>query len=214
MSDLLPALDKYLLKITPPRPKTLEEMERYAKKHDFPYIGPVAGRLLYQQALLHATNNSKAKTKIFELGSGYGYSAYWFSIALGAKAEIHLTDNDESNLELARKYFKQGRLKSKFVYHAGDALESFSKTRGKFDIVLSDIHKKDYPTVVKAVVPRLNKGGLLISDNLIWSGKVFGKNRDSATASIRKYTKLVYTHPKLFTTIIPIRDGVAISIKL
>ena len=214
MSNLLPTLDKYLLRTIPPRSKTLTEMERYAARVDFPIIGPVAGRLLYQQALLCGAKTPKGKVRIFELGSGYGYSAFWFSLALGARAEIHLTDNDEANFERARKYFKQGRLASKFVFHAGDALESFHKARGKVDIVLNDIHKEDYPTVVKAVVPRLNKGGLLISDNLIWSGKVFGKNRDKATRCIREYTKLVYKHPKLFTTIIPIRDGVAVSVKL
>ncbi len=214
MSDLHPKLNDYLQSVIPSRPKTLAAMERYAKKHNFPSIGPLAGRLLYQQAYLFGVNNSKAKIRVFELGSGYGYTAYWFSLALGKRAEIHLTDNDESNLDMARQYFRQGRLKSTFIYHVGDALESFGKVRSKFDIVLNDIHKTDYPAVVKTVVPRLNKGGLLISDNLVWSGKVFGRNRDKATKSVREYTRLCYAHPKLFTTIIPIRDGVGISVKL
>ncbi len=214
MSDLHPKLDKYLQNIIPTRSRTLAAMELYAKKHDFPSIGPLAGRLLFQQAYLFGVNNPKAKIRVFEFGSGYGYTAYWFSLALGKRAEIHLTDDDPSNFDMAKEYFSRGKLKSKFVYHVGDALESFGKTRGKFDIVLNDIHKIDYPQVVKVVTPRLNKGGLLISDNLIWSGKVFGSNRDKDTEAVRKYTKLVYKHPKLFTTIVPIRDGVAISVKL
>ncbi|MFQ5506034.1 MAG: tetratricopeptide repeat protein, partial [Planctomycetota bacterium] len=105
-------------------------------------------------------------------------------------------EDDENRIELGELYLVEGRHEDaaeqfRFLAEIQGA-RSFKKARGKVDIVLNDIDKEDYPAVVKAVVPRLNKGGLLISDNLIWSGKVFGKNRDKATRCIREYTKLVY----------------------
>lgn len=183
-------------------------MEAYARRHDFPIIGPEVGRFLYQYAALN-----KAR-RVFELGSGYGFSAFWYSLARGANVEIHLTDFEQENLDRAREHFRAAKLKSKFRYHQGDALESFKKSKGKFDIILSDIEKTLYPEVVRLAVPRLNKGGLLISDNIIWSGDVYSGARDKATRGVKEYTRMVFEDKRLWTTIIPIRDGVAVSMKL
>ncbi|HSG99908.1 MAG TPA: hypothetical protein VLB27_07665, partial [candidate division Zixibacteria bacterium] len=119
----------------------------------------------------------------------------------------------EANLERAREFFREGKLRAKFVYHSGDALKSFAATRGKFDIILNDIDKQSYPTVARRAVPRLKRGGLLISDNMIRDGKVLRGARDAATDGVRDYTHLVYQDKRLFTTIVPLRDGVAVSLK-
>ena len=208
MSNLLPELDAYLKRVVPASGAVLQKMERRARRLGFPIIGPLGGRLLYQQAKMVGAR------RVFELGSGYGYSALWFALAAGRAGEIHLTDYDERNLELAKKYFSEAKLKSSFVYHQGDALECFRATRGKFDVIYNDIDKESYPDVVRYAVPRLRRGGLLISDNLIWNGKVFGRARDAETRAIREHTKLIYEHPRLVTTIIPIRDGIAVSLKV
>jgi predicted O-methyltransferase YrrM len=208
MTDLLPQLDRYLKRQTPERHPELVKMEAYAKRHDFPYIGPEVGRLLYQYAAM-----IKAR-RVFELGSGFGFSAFWYALARGANVEIHLTDFEAENLERAEEHFRNAKLKSKFRYHQGDALKSFKKSTGKFDIILSDIDKTFYPEVVRLAVPRLNKGGLLISDNVIWSGKVFSGARDKQTQGVKDYTRMVFEDKRLWTTIIPIRDGVAVSMKL
>lgn len=202
------SLDRYLTSVLPQRSATLAKMEILAERLDFPIIGPQVGRLLYQYARLTGAK------RVFELGSGFGYSAFWFSLALGSDVEIHLTDFDEANLEKARSFFKSGKLKSRFYYHSGDALNSFARTSGSFDIILNDIDKESYPGVARVAPKRLRKGGLLISDNLLKSGKVFGGGRDKATLGVRKYTKIVYRSTKLWTTIVPLRDGVAVSLKL
>lgn len=208
MSDLLPQLDRYLKRQTPARHPEMVKMEAYAKRHDFPFIGPEVGRILYQSAALN-----KAR-RVFELGSGYGYSAFWFALARGANIEINLTDFETENLDRAKEHFRAAKLKSKFRYHQGDALDSLKKSSGKFDIILNDIHKIHYPAVAKAAVPKLNTGGLLISDNIIWSGKVYSGARDKETQGVKEYTRKVFEDKRLWTTILPIRDGVAVSLRL
>ncbi|MFQ5607450.1 MAG: O-methyltransferase, partial [Candidatus Zixiibacteriota bacterium] len=167
MQSAAPELDRYLSRILPEREPTLARMEALARRKDFPIIGPQVGRLLYQYARLIRAR------RVFELGSGFGYSAFWFSLALGARGEIHLTDSDEENLIRAGKFLRQGKLKSRYRFHLGDALESLEGVSGKFDIILNDIDKVDYPEVIEQALARLKRGGLLITDNVIWSGKVY-----------------------------------------
>ncbi len=199
---------EYLAKITPVRTPILREMEEYAKEHDFPIIGPLVGRLLYQLALM-----CKA-TKILELGSGYGYSAFWFSIAAGAKAHITMTDTDKSNKKMAMAFFKRAGLRSKFEFIVGDSLRTTRKLSGPYDLILNDIDKQDYPKTIDLAASRLKKGGLFITDNLIWDGKVCARNPDAATKGILEFTDKLYKDSRFFTTVVPIRDGVAIAIKL
>ncbi len=199
---------EYLTKITPPRTLVLKEMEAYAKEEDFPIIGPLVGRLLYQ--LAHLT---KAR-RILELGSGYGYSAFWFSMAAGAKGHITMTDGNKENKKKAMDYFKRAGLKSQFDFFVGDSLKTIKKLSGPYDIILNDIDKQDYPKTIDLAAPHLKKGGLFITDNLVWDGKVYGRNPDAATKGILEFTDKLYKDNRFFTTIVPIRDGVAIALKL
>lgn len=201
-------IHKYLYQVTPKRPPVLKEMEAYAAEHDFPIIGPLVGRFLYQLALL-----TKAK-KIMELGSGFGYSAFWFSLAAGGKGHITLTDHDKKNKQMALNYFKQAGLQSQFDFKVGDAMRVLQRCHSTFDIILNDIGKEDYPNTIDLVSDRLKKGGLFITDNLIWSGRVCDKNPDEATKAICEFTNRLYHDSRFFTTIIPLRDGLAVAVKL
>ncbi|MCK5126921.1 MAG: O-methyltransferase [candidate division Zixibacteria bacterium] len=201
-------VDAYLYKVTPVRDPVLQSMEQYARKNGFPIIGPLVGRFLYQLAIM---NNAK---KVLELGSGYGYSAYWFSKAMGKNGKIIMTDTYEPNKDRAFDYFKKGKLKSKFDFRIGDALETAREIKGKFDIVLCDIDKQDYPETIEIASRLLKKGGVFVTDNIIWSGRVYDSSvRDKATKGIRRFTKQLYADDRFFTTVLPIRDGVALAIK-
>jgi len=200
-------IHNYLHKVTPERPTILKQMETYAIEHGFPIIGPLVGRLLYQLTMI-----TKAK-KIIELGSGFGYSAYWFSLASGSKGHITMTDTDKRNKRLALSYFKRAGLQSKFDFHVNDALKVLQKSSGPFDIILNDINKEDYPKTIDLVANRLKRGGLFITDNLIWSGKVCKKRPDKTTKAIVEFTEKLYRDPRFFTTILPLRDGVGLSIR-
>jgi caffeoyl-CoA O-methyltransferase len=201
-------IQDYLTKITPSRPPVMREMEQYARRHHFPIIGPVVGRYLYLTAKL-----LKAR-RILELGSGFGYSAYWFSLAVGRQGTITLTDNDSQNLRRAEEYFTRARLKSKFDLRVGDALETAARVRGPFDIILNDIDKRAYPLTIDVAARMLRKGGMFITDNLIWSGRVLDKKPDKTTAAIKLFTSRLYADKRFFTTVLPLRDGVGVAIRL
>ena len=201
-------LTEYLLNVTPDRDTVLQEMEEYARAHDFPIIGPLVGRLLFM--LARATKTKR----IMELGSGYGYSAYWFSKAIGIKGEIFCTEGDSKNVQRAEQYAKRGKLKSNITFMTGDALKLIDEVDGTFDIIFNDIDKHQYPKAFRKALPRLRKGGLLISDNVLWSGRVLDHKPDRNTAGILTYNRLIYSSKELFTTIIPLRDGVSVSVKL
>ena len=130
-------IDNYLKNILPERPPVLKEMEQYASEQNFPIIGPLVGRYLYQMSIL-----TKSR-KILELGSGFGYSAYWFSMATKSKGNITMIDGDKTNKRVAFDYFKRAGLQSQFTFKVGDALKVAKKIDGPFDIILNDINKID-----------------------------------------------------------------------
>ena len=201
-------IDKYLHDVTPESHPVLSAMEAYAREHDFPIVGPLVGRLLYQLAL-----TTRAR-KILELGSGYGYSAFWFSLAAKGKGHITMTDTDARNKRRAFSYFKEAGLQSQFDFKVGNALNVLKKLDGNFDIVFNDIDKEDYPATIDLVAGRLKKGGLFITDNVLWSGRVADRKQDKTTASIVEFTRRLYQDSRFFTTIVPLRDGVSIALRL
>jgi caffeoyl-CoA O-methyltransferase len=198
----------YLLSVTPERDDVLHDMEEYAHARNFPIIGPLVGRLLFTLA-----KASRAK-RILELGSGFGYSAYWFAKAIGNDGRVICTEGSPDNIERAQEYHQRGKIKNKIRFLAGDALKLIDETNGQFDIIFNDIDKHQYPKAFRKAIPRLKKGGMLISDNVLWSGKVLNNKPDADTAGILTYNRLIYSSKELFTTIVPLRDGVSISIKL
>ena len=191
---------KHLLKVTPERPQVLREMENYAEEIDFPIVGPLVGRLLYQLTIL-----TKAR-KILELGSGYGYSAFWFSMASG--------DNNSKNKKLAMDFFKRAGLRSHFDYKVGDSLKIAKRLSGPFDIIFNDVAKKDYPPTIDLAAPLLRKGGLFITDNLLVEGKVYARSTEKSPKAVKEFTESLYKDSRFFTTIMPLRDGVSIAVKL
>jgi predicted O-methyltransferase YrrM len=201
-------VEKYIRKVSPGEDAVLTAMERYARHRRFPIIGPLAGRLLYQLTLM---TNAR---RVLELGSGFGYSAYWFALAMGRSGRITMIDYDPANLERAREYFKQGNLKTGRVFIAGDALTAVATLTGPYDIIFTDIDKHEYPETINIAARLLKKGGLFVTDNVLWSGRVFDPRvRDRTTQAIRRFTADLYADRRFFTTIIPIRDGLSVAVR-
>ena len=207
MNILDPAILHYLDSLTPPRDSTLQQMERIAAEKRFPIIGPLVGRLLFQLALL-----TRAR-RIFELGSGYGYSAIWFAKGLQPGGRIICTDGSGENAALAARFFKQADIEGLVDYRTGDALSLLAEEPGSFDIILNDVDKHEYPEVFRQAVPRLKRGGLLITDNTLWQGRVVGDDDALSTVGVRAFNRLAFQSKEVLTTLIPLRDGVALSIK-
>ncbi len=201
-------IDAYMHRITPRRDPVPARMEAYARRHGFPIIGPLVGRFLFQTAVM------KEATSVLELGSGFGYSAYWFGMAMGKKGHIVMTDMSEENRIRALAYLKKAGIRSKITYHLGDSVEIAKKLSGKFDIILNDIDKHGYPETIEPAARLLKKGGVFITDNTIWSGRVFDSRvKDKNTRGIRTFTKLLYADTRFYTTLLPIRDGIAVALR-
>jgi predicted O-methyltransferase YrrM len=201
-------VDDYLYSMLPKRDAVLAEMEDYAAAHDVPIVGPAVGRILQQLALM-----INAET-VFELGSAIGYSTIWWAQAVGDKGRVIYTDGDPKNAERARGYFARAGVAGRITIHTGDALEYLSEQKQEFDIIFNDVDKTDYPRVLRLVSPHLREGGLFITDNVLWSGRVAEKNPKSAeTKAILDFNRLLGASPDFMTTILPIRDGVAVALK-
>lgn len=185
-------------------------MERIAARTDFPIIGPVTGQLCYLLA------RSIGARRIFELGSGYGYSTAWFARAVreNGGGEVHHVVWDEDLSRRAREHLKALEYDDIVRYTVGEAVETLRSTDGEFDLIFNDIDKRGYPASLPVIESRLRSGGLLITDNLLWSGRIFDRsNRAADTEGVRKFTRLVMRSPKWTASIIPIRDGVLVARK-
>ena len=203
-----PAVDEYLYNMLPARDAVLAEMEDQATKRKIPIVGPAVARILHQLALMI---NAK---KIFEMGSAIGYSTIWWARAVGEDGKVFYTDGDQKNAQEARGYFDRAGVSKRISIRVGDALELLSEQKQEFDIIFNDVDKESYPRVFKLAVSRLRKGGLFVTDNVLWKGKVKDKSpQDTRTKAIVEFNQLLYGAPELFTTILPIRDGVAVAIK-
>ncbi|HLQ66400.1 MAG TPA: O-methyltransferase [Candidatus Limnocylindrales bacterium] len=203
-----PAINEYLRSVQTRRHPILRPMEAYAEKHGFPIIGPLVGPILYQLATMIRAR------RVFELGSGYGYSAVWFSQAVGPRGKVIMTEGDAGNSARAMRYLKRARLASRVKPLVGDALSLLRAERGTFDVILNDIDKWQYPEAFPIVRKKLRRGGLFITDNMLWSGRVLEKRPDRNTRGILALTRLLYAASDFFTVLLPVRDGVTVSLKL
>jgi predicted O-methyltransferase YrrM len=201
------AVEDYLYSLLPPRDEVVAEMEAEATRDDVPIVGPAVARVLYQLAVISGAR------KVFELGSAIGYSTIWWARAVGERGQVVYTDGDSKKAEKARRYFERAGVSQQITVHVGDALELLSEEKEPYDIIFNDVDKEDYPRVVRLALPRLKSGGLFITDNVLWSGKVSKPNPDAETKAILEFNRMIYASKDLFTTILPIRDGVAVCVK-
>jgi caffeoyl-CoA O-methyltransferase len=203
-----PRIEDYLDTIIPRRTDVLEEMERLAESRHFPIVGPQVGRLLWLLA------RSIGARHVLECGSGFGYSAHWFAQALPPGGRVVLTEGSADNCAQARDFLERAGLLERASIHNANALDVIERLAGPFDIIFCDIDKRDYPRIYPFLGTRLRSGGMLICDNMLWYGKVLGSEEDDDTRGVRELTRLLSSDPGLFTTILPLRDGVSITYKL
>lgn len=205
-----PRVEDYLYAMLPERSEVLREMEQVAAERKVPIVGPAVGRLLYQYGrMIHART-------VFEMGSAIGYSTVWWAMAVGEGGRVVYTDGDRKNAEQARRYFERAGLADRIQISVGDALEILSEQKqSEYDVIFNDVDKEDYPRVLKLAVPRLRKGGLFISDNVLWRGQVADAQAgDAETRAIRDFNRALYASKDLFVTLLPLRDGVGVALRL
>jgi caffeoyl-CoA O-methyltransferase len=213
MNIVDPAIEEYMKSLTASDDEpVLLEMERLAQEKGFPIIGRLCGR--YMEVLAKAVG----ARRIFELGSGYGYSAYWFSRAMGAQGEIHLTDGDPNKEKLAMDFLTRAGLADPISYHVGDALENFARVEGDFDIIFCDIDKDGYPDSWRAARERIRVGGWFIIDNMLAGGSVTGPVAPEGPTrhvdAILETNQMIFSDPNYWATLNPTRDGVVAALRL
>jgi caffeoyl-CoA O-methyltransferase len=191
----------------------LLEMEALAERRGFPIIGRLCGQLLEVLARCIGAR------RVFEMGSGFGYSAYWFSRALGPAGELHLTDTDADNERTALDFLGRAGLDEPVRYHVADAFDALEATPGEFDIVYCDIDKGGYPQAWALARERVRVGGLYLSDNMLWSGRVTGESEDEDP--VRGYTEAIDSTNRAIaaddawrSSIVPTRDGVMVALRI
>jgi caffeoyl-CoA O-methyltransferase len=203
-----PRVRTYLRSLEGAADPVLEEMEELARKKGFPIVGAHAGRLL--GILTRATG----ARRVLELGSGFGYSAWWFARSLPPGGRLVCTDYSADNRALALSFLEKAGLAERIEFLVGDALQAARALAGGFDIVFNDIDKQSYPGSVPVAVSLLRPGGLFITDNVLWSGKVAESwATDPSTLAIRRFNELLHGSAELEAVILPVHDGLAVAVK-
>ncbi|HTR03118.1 MAG TPA: O-methyltransferase [Thermoanaerobaculia bacterium] len=206
MNLIAPELDRYVRELVAPRPEVLAEMEAFAAEHDVPIVGPAVGTLLELLA------RSIGAERVFEMGSAIGYSTAFFARAVGRGGQVFYTDGDPKNAARAKDYLGRLDLLDRVTVKVGDAIASLEETTGYFDVVFIDVDKDGYPAALKAAAPRVRRGGYLLADNVLWSGKVVDPAvTDAATEGIRQFNRTLFSLDEFRSVIVPLRDGVAIA---
>jgi caffeoyl-CoA O-methyltransferase len=191
----------------------LREMESLADQRDFPIVGRLVG------VTLELLARAIGARRVLEMGSGYGYSAYWFSRAVGPGGEVHMTEGDPVNQGKALDYLGRAGLADRVQSHVGNALEIIDELTGEFDIVFCDIDKGDYPTAWAKARERIRMGGLYLCDNVLWSGRVAEEKpeddvRPGWTEAIREHNEAIVEDPRYVQFVVPTRDGVMVALRV
>ena len=189
------------------------EMETVAEERDFPIVGRLVG------VTLELLARAIGARRVLEMGSGYGYSAYWFSRAVGPSGEVHMTEGDAANQEKALDYLRRAGFDDRVQSHVGNALAIIDELPGEFDIVFCDIDKGDYPTAWAKASERIRVGGLYLCDNVLWSGRVAESKptddvRPGWTEAIKEHNEAIVADPRYLQTVVPTRDGVMVALRV
>jgi caffeoyl-CoA O-methyltransferase len=187
----------------------LSDMETLAHERNFPIVDRLVGVFLETQA------RSINARRVFEFGSGYGYSAYWFAKAVGEQGQVICTDGDPLNKAKAEQYLNAAKLWDRIDFHTDMAQTIFAQTDGMFDICYNDVDKGDYPEVWQLAKLRIRPGGLYIADNVLWHGRVaMDKYEDVVpgwTEAIKEHNGQIFNDPDFDAYINPTRDGVIVA---
>ena len=202
------SVEGYMDTLLPQRDEVLAEIEELASDGGIPIVGPAVGRFLFLLTRLVAAK------RIFELGSAVGYSTIWLARGAGEDGTVYYTDTDEENATRARSYIEKAGVSNRVKLLVGDAVHLIDTVEGDFDLIFIDLDKRQYPAAFARAYPRLRRGGLLVSDNVLLYGRVAGSHTDAMTEAVREFNRLIYSKDDLLTTILPIRDGVSVSLRL
>jgi predicted O-methyltransferase YrrM len=214
MGQIVPdAVERYLASLNRGGDPVLQDVARTGASRDLPLVDAEVG------ALLRVLATAVRATRILEIGTAIGYSGIWMAGALPEGGMLLTMEVDEARVREARENFARAGLAERVTVIAGNAQRMLAKVSGPFDLIFQDGDKQMYGPMLERLVDLLRPGGLLVTDNVLWDGDVvpgFGPPRHSDPAdrdAIKAYNELIHNHPSLLTSVVPLRDGVAISVK-
>lgn len=214
MGEIVPdAVEAYLAHLNRGGSAVLDEIATSGTARDLPLIDAEVGALLRVLAM------AAGATRILEIGTAIGYSGIWLAGALPAGGMLITMEMNEARAQEARENFARAGLSDRVTLIVGDATLKIAKVAGPFDLVFLDTDKRLYGPLLDRLVALLRPGGLLVTDNVLWSGEVVPgfvtrPRRDPAdTRAVSEYNERVAAHPQLLTAVVPLRDGVSISVK-
>jgi len=205
-------LDEYLINHSEKEPEILSDLNR---ETNLKVLQPRMISGTYQGRLLSMISKIINPKKILEIGTFTGYSTLCLAEGLDKNGQIHTVDINEELYDLQRKYFKKSSFNNNITQHLGNALEIIPKLDHDFDLIFLYADKINYPKYLDVLIVRLKKGGVLLSDNVLWDGKVLNEisQKDKSTKAIVEYNKMLKNRTDMDSVILPIRDGITISIK-
>ncbi|MCL6641844.1 MAG: O-methyltransferase [Candidatus Bipolaricaulota bacterium] len=208
MNDIThPDIEQYLYELLPPRDPLLVRLEQEAHERDIPIVGPLVGGLL---ALLVRLTRTK---KVLEIGTAIGYSTIWLARGCAPTGRVVTIEYNKKIAQEARKNISEAGLGRRVRVLLGDGMDIVPTLRTKFDFLFLDAEKHQYRALLDLALPKLKRGALIVTDNVLWSGRVAQSDLDETTQAIREFNKYIHKHPALETVIVPVRDGLALSRK-
>jgi caffeoyl-CoA O-methyltransferase len=186
----------------------LLEMEKFASREHFPIVNRHVG------VTIEILARAIGARRVFELGSGYGYSAFWFARAVGQGGEVHCTDGDAENAKKAKAFLSRAKLWGMIRFHVGDAVTLLRQISGEWDIVYNDIDKEGYPDAWKVACDHIRIGGFYICDNVLRVGHAPRKLRSQWAEAIREHNEKVASDSRYLSSILPIREGLIMAYRL
>jgi predicted O-methyltransferase YrrM len=207
------AVEKYLATLNRGHGEVLDEIARRGEQRNLPLVDAEVGTLLRVLA------TAVAAKRILEIGTAIGYSGIWLASALPPDGSLFTLEIDQDRAREARENFARAGLAERVSVLVGDAKLMLAKVAGPFDLIFQDGDKQLYTPLLDRLVSLLRPGGLLITDNVLWDGEVVPGflprpvRNENDTRAIAEYNQRVAAHPELITAVVPLRDGVSISVK-
>lgn len=203
-------IDDYIVAHSAGEPELLAQLNRETNQK---VLQPRMLSGHYQGRVLSLLSKITAPQCILEIGTYTGYSALCLAEGLREDGTLHTIDVNEELYDFQRKYFEKSRFSHQIIQHLGDATRIIPDIDANFDLVFIDADKPNYPIYFELIIDKMNPGGIILSDNVLWSGKVVEKLKDDdeSTRALLRYNKMLNEDPRLETVILPIRDGLTLS---
>jgi len=201
-------IDAYIHDLANRGDATLQAVETQGREEEWPIVGPAEG------SLLHILARGVGARRILELGTAIGYSGTWLARALPPDGELVTVEWNPETAEIARTNFERTGVAKRVRIEVGSALDVVPGLEGPFDLVFNDIDKQYYVDVLPLCIARLRLGGLLVTDNVLWSGSVAKRTRSKEAGIIHDYNRRLAADSRMAAVIVPLRDGVSIALKV